>query len=58
LIKEEEGIAGKVLRSFGVNLLAVRQLTINFSIRPHFHGAPQKEKEKQILLHWMNLVET
>ncbi|WP_028844860.1 ATP-dependent Clp protease ATP-binding subunit [Thermodesulfovibrio thiophilus] len=46
LIKEEEGIAGKVLRSFGVNLLAVRQLTINFSIRPHFHGAPQKEKRK------------
>jgi len=46
LIKEEEGIAGKVLRSFGVNLLAARQLTINFSIRPHFQGTPQREKRR------------
>jgi len=46
LIKEEEGIAGKVLRSFGVNLLGARQLTINFSIRPHFQGTPQREKRK------------
>ncbi|MEJ5228256.1 ATP-dependent Clp protease ATP-binding subunit [Thermodesulfovibrio sp.] len=46
LVKEEEGIAGKVLRGFGVNLLGVRQLTINFSIRPHFQSAPQKERKK------------
>lgn len=46
LIKEEEGIAGKILRELGVNLLAARQLTINFSIRPHFQGTPQREKRK------------
>jgi len=46
LIKEEEGIAGKVLRSFGINLLGARQLTINFSIRPHFQGAQQKERKR------------
>ena len=46
LIKEEDGIAGKVLRSFGVNLLGARQLTINFSIRPHFQGTPQRERRK------------
>lgn len=46
LIKEEEGIAGKVLRTLGINLLAARQLTINFSIRPHFQGTPQREKRK------------
>jgi ATP-dependent Clp protease ATP-binding subunit ClpC len=33
LIREEEGIGGKILRSFGANLLGARQLTINFSIR-------------------------
>jgi ATP-dependent Clp protease ATP-binding subunit ClpC len=46
LIKEEEGIAGKVLRSLGINLLGARQLTINFSIRPHFQGTPQKERKR------------
>jgi len=46
LIKEEEGVAGKILRSFGINLLAARQLTINFSIRPHFQGTPQKERKR------------
>ena len=35
LIREEEGIGGKILRSFGANLLGARQLTINFSIRAH-----------------------
>lgn len=46
LIKEEEGLAGKVLKNLGINLLAARQLTINFSIRPHFQGAPQRERRK------------
>jgi ATP-dependent Clp protease ATP-binding subunit ClpC len=33
LIREESGIAGKILRSLGANLLGVRQLAINLSIR-------------------------
>jgi ATP-dependent Clp protease ATP-binding subunit ClpC len=33
LIREEEGIAGKILRSLGANLLAARQLAINLSMR-------------------------
>lgn len=33
LIREEEGIGGKILRSLGANLLGARQLTINFSLR-------------------------
>jgi ATP-dependent Clp protease ATP-binding subunit ClpC len=33
LIREEEGIAGKILRNFGANLLGARQLTINLSLR-------------------------
>jgi ATP-dependent Clp protease ATP-binding subunit ClpC len=35
LIREEEGIGGKILRNLGSNLLGARQLTINFSIRSH-----------------------
>lgn len=46
LIKEEEGLAGKILRNMGVNLLAARQLTINFSVRPHFQTTPQKERRR------------
>ncbi len=30
LIREEEGIGGKILRSFGANLLGTRQLVINY----------------------------
>lgn len=37
LIREEEGIGGKILRSFGVNLLGARQLTINLALRAHTH---------------------
>ncbi|HCC68988.1 MAG TPA: ATP-dependent Clp protease ATP-binding subunit ClpC [Nitrospiraceae bacterium] len=33
LIREEEGIAGKILRSLGANLLGARQLTINLALR-------------------------
>lgn len=33
LIREEEGIAGKILRSLGASLLGARQLTINFAAR-------------------------
>lgn len=37
LIREEEGIAGKILRNFGANLLGARQLTINLSLKTHTH---------------------
>lgn len=37
LIREEEGIAGKILRAFGANLLGGRQLTINLSLRTQPH---------------------
>ncbi len=33
LIREDEGIAGKILRNLGANLLGARQLTINLSMR-------------------------
>ncbi|NIQ18275.1 MAG: ATP-dependent Clp protease ATP-binding subunit ClpC, partial [Candidatus Aenigmarchaeota archaeon] len=43
-MREEEGIAGKILRSLGVNLLSVRQLTINFVLRGQ-HQAVKDKKE-------------
>lgn len=42
LIREEEGIGGRILRNFGANLLGARQLTINFSIRNHPHVRERK----------------
>lgn len=42
LIREEEGIAGKILRSFGANLLGARQLTINFSTKGYTHIKERK----------------
>lgn len=42
LIREEEGIAGKILRSFGANLLGARQLTINLSLRTQTHVKEKK----------------
>ena len=42
LVREEEGIGGKILRSFGANLLGARQLTINFSIRAHINVKDKK----------------
>ena len=35
LIREDEGIAGKILRNFGANLLGARQLTINLSMKAY-----------------------
>lgn len=46
LVREDEGIAGKILRNLGANLLGARQLTINLSIKPQFQSAQQKEKRK------------
>ena len=37
LIREDEGIAGKILRNLGANLLGVRQLTINLSMKSFVH---------------------
>lgn len=46
LLREEEGIAGKILRNLGANLLGARQLTINLAIKPHFQQTHQKERRK------------
>jgi len=37
ILREDEGIAGRTLRSLGANLLAARQLAINFSMRTQPH---------------------
>jgi len=42
LLREEEGIGGKILRSLGANLLTARQLTINFLRR-----STPREREKK-----------
>jgi ATP-dependent Clp protease ATP-binding subunit ClpC len=43
LIREDSGIAGKILRSLGANLLGVRQLAINLSIRKMQSSAKDKK---------------
>jgi len=43
IIREDDGIAGKILRSLGANLLGARQLAINLSLR----GQSQAQKEKK-----------
>ncbi len=35
LVREDEGIAGKILRNLGANLLGARQLTINLSMKSY-----------------------
>ncbi|MBI5137128.1 MAG: ATP-dependent Clp protease ATP-binding subunit [Nitrospirae bacterium] len=42
VLREEEGIGGKILRSLGANLLTARQLTVSF-----LRKAANKEKEKK-----------
>lgn len=46
LIREDEGMAGKVMRNLGANLLGARQLTINLAVKPQFHQSHQKERRK------------
>lgn len=46
IIREDEGIAGKILRSLGANLLGARQLAINLVIKPQFQQTHQKERRK------------
>jgi ATP-dependent Clp protease ATP-binding subunit ClpC len=43
LVREDSGIAGKILRSLGANLLGVRQLAINLSMRKLQSGAKDKK---------------
>ena len=42
IIREDEGIAGKVLRNFGANLLGARQLTINLSMKAYTQPKDKK----------------
>lgn len=42
ILREDEGIAGRTLRSFGANLLAARQLAINFSMRAQPHTIKER----------------
>ncbi|MBI4824397.1 MAG: ATP-dependent Clp protease ATP-binding subunit [Nitrospirae bacterium] len=42
LLREDEGIAGKILRSFGANLLGARQLTINLVLKAYPHVKEKK----------------
>lgn len=46
IIREDEGIGGKILRNLGANLLGARQLTINLALRPQFQQIHQKERRK------------
>jgi len=46
LIREEEGIAGNILRSLGANIFGARQLTINILQRNLVKNAPQKTKSE------------
>jgi ATP-dependent Clp protease ATP-binding subunit ClpC len=43
LIREDAGIAGKILRSLGANLLGVRQLAINLSMRKLQSGGKERK---------------
>jgi len=42
LVREDEGIGGKVLRNLGANLLGARQLSINLSMRTQPHLREKK----------------
>src|SRR4030066_2387382 len=49
LIREDAGIAGKILRSLGANLLGVRQLAINLSMRKVQSGGKEKKTQTPAL---------
>lgn len=46
LIRDDDGIAGKILRNLGANLLGARQLTINIAIKPQLQQPGQKERRR------------
>ncbi|BCB96631.1 ATP-dependent Clp protease ATP-binding subunit ClpC [Dissulfurispira thermophila] len=47
LIREDEGIAGKILRNLGANLLSARQLTINLAIKPQFQQTHHHKERRR-----------
>lgn len=49
LIREEEGIAGKILRSLGANILGARQLAINLSMRGLYYTGKSKKSHTPAL---------
>ena len=49
LIREDAGIAGKILRSLGANLLGVRQLAINLSMRKVQSSAKERKSHTPAL---------
>ncbi|HIJ59129.1 MAG TPA: ATP-dependent Clp protease ATP-binding subunit [Nitrospirae bacterium] len=46
IIREDEGIAGRLMRSHGASLLGARQLAINLSLKPQYIPPHQKERKK------------
>jgi len=49
LIREDEGIGGRILRNLGANLLGARQLTINLSSQTNISGFKQKKSNTPAL---------
>ncbi len=49
VIREDEGIAGKILRSLGANLLSARQLAINFISRTQQQTLKEKKGHTPVL---------
>ena len=49
LIREDEGIAGKILRSLGANILGARQLAINLATRGFQYGPKTKKSNTPAL---------
>jgi len=49
ILREDEGIAGRTLRSLGANLLAARQLAINFSTRTQPHTVRERRSSTPAL---------
>lgn len=46
LIRDEEGIAGKILRNMGASILGARQMVINFAIKNQFQQTLQRERRR------------
>jgi ATP-dependent Clp protease ATP-binding subunit ClpC len=49
LIREDEGIGGRILRNLGANLLGARQLTINLSSQTNVAGIKQRKSNTPAL---------
>ncbi|MFQ3573729.1 MAG: ATP-dependent Clp protease ATP-binding subunit [Thermodesulfovibrionales bacterium] len=46
LLREDEGIGGKILRKMGASLLSARQLTINIGVKPQYSNQQHREKKR------------